>query len=133
MNTKEALALYKKAKEVVQNGLDKATEEELDEVRRTIPNMSPISFMSTKLQMKALGFDGIPWLDTKTLAGWKKFGFLVKKGEHSQLKGITFVEMENKQGDEYIIPKMYHLFHISQVVENPKLKAELEKETGDAQ
>jgi hypothetical protein len=128
MNTKEALALWKKAKEVVQNGLESATEKELEEVRKTIPTMSPISFMSTKLQMKALGLEGIPGLDTKTLAGWKKFGFLVKKGEHSQLKGITFVEMENKQGDEYIAPRMYHLFHSSQVVEDPKLKAELEAE-----
>ena len=70
--------------------------------------------------MKAQGLDGVPYLDCKTFHGWKLAGFIVKKGEHAKIDGITWIAIKDKDGkenNEYVYPKVYKLFHRSQVEE----------------
>ena len=84
-------------------------------------NVSAMSYFFVSLQMKALGLDGIPYLDCKTFQGWKSSGFSVCKGEHSHISGITWIRPTYKtdggdvEDSDYIFPKEYHLFHRSQV------------------
>jgi hypothetical protein len=80
--------------------------------------VSYTSFYLTLTDMKRLGYEGLPYIDCKTFAGWKTSGFKVKKGEHSKLSGITWIGAEAKDDDNedvYIYPKIYRLFHKSQV------------------
>lgn len=54
----------------------------------------------------------------KTFKGWTEAGFKVKKGEKSQVKGLTRLKSGSKGADDddgYVFPKVYHLFHSSQV------------------
>ena len=106
---------WKKAKEIA----------DVDEISAIINNhglkisVSGYAFVSS--QMKALGLDGIPYLDVKTYGGWKENGFRVRKGEKSQLHGLTWVDINKKQDDDpednkgYKMAKAYNLFHRSQV------------------
>jgi hypothetical protein len=76
-------------------------------------------------QMKALKLEGLPYVDSKTFQGWRQNGFKVKKGEKSKIYGITWmaVKRDNKENKtdeddiDYMYPKVYHLFHRSQVEE----------------
>jgi hypothetical protein len=74
------------------------------------------------MDMRHLGYDGLPYIDCKTFGGWQASGFKVKKGEHSRLSGITWMKtaggkrLEDDDDDyTYMYPKTYHLFHKSQV------------------
>jgi len=82
-------------------------------------NFSYYSFYFTLTEMKNLGYDGLPYIDCKTYKGWRDAGFIVRKGEQSKLNGITWLEVGDKEAGEtdYVIPKLYHLFHKSQVEE----------------
>lgn len=76
------------------------------------------SFYFTLQMMKSLGYDGLPYIDCKTFNGWRESGFKVMKGEKSQIKGITWIGVKDDDGEEddsFVYPKMYHLFHKSQV------------------
>lgn len=74
------------------------------------------SFYFTLMDMKANGFEGNPYVDCKTFNNWKESGFKVKKGEKSKISGITWVSTETSEDEEgFVYPKMYHLFHKSQV------------------
>lgn len=85
--------------------------------------MSLTGFYYVQAQMKAQGLEGIPYIDAKTFTGWKESGFQVKKGEHSTLKGLTWIstkttdELTGEESNGYTFPKEYHLFHRSQVFE----------------
>jgi len=74
-------------------------------------------FYFTLQDMKRAGLDGLPYIDTKTFDGWTGAGFKVKKGQHSLIKGLTWLEVKDKAGEDegFLIPKEYHLFHRSQV------------------
>ena len=72
--------------------------------------------------MQRLGLEGIPYLDCKTFHGWKDSGFHVIKGQHSLIKGITWItptykskETGEEEISDYSFPKEYHLFHRTQV------------------
>ena len=83
-------------------------------------NISLIGFTLVYHQMKTLGLDGLPYLDCKTFHGWKANGFKVRKGEKSQISGITWIGIsksseDSDEVDTYAIPKAYHLFHRTQV------------------
>ena len=84
------------------------------------------SFYFVLKQMKALKLGGIPYVDTKTFQGWLDNGYKVKKGEKSNLHGVTWVRVVNgkvlKAGEEseeagFVYPKVYHLFHKTQCEE----------------
>jgi hypothetical protein len=80
--------------------------------------ISYYSFYFILKDMLAQKLDGNPYVDTKTYKGWKEAGFQVKKGEESKLHGITWVTpQEDDEEDEnnFVYPKMYNLFHRSQV------------------
>ena len=86
------------------------------------------SFYFTLMDMRRLGFDGLPYIDCKTFNGWLDSGFRVKKGEKSKINGIVWIHpvTKNELGEEEIIdesvyPKIYHLFHRSQVEERRKI------------
>lgn len=71
-------------------------------------------------QMQRLGLTGYPYIDCKTFGGWKESGFKVSKGEKSKITGITWLEIKDKEANEddeaeFLLPKLYHLFHKSQV------------------
>jgi hypothetical protein len=102
---------------------------DIDEIKAIIQNhglnISPFSFAFVSMQMKALGFDGLPYLDCKIFQGWKENGFIVKKGEKSKIDGLTWLHPTHKETNEtgkiektentdYLFPKVYHLFHRSQ-------------------
>ena len=89
-------------------------------------DVSPYSFAFTQHSMRQNNYDGVPYLDCKTFVGWKDRGFIVKKGEHSKINGIVWLRAGNKETKEtgendsdkgYLFPKMYALFHRSQVEE----------------
>jgi hypothetical protein len=74
--------------------------------------------------MRSQGLAGLPYVDCKTFNGWKLAGFIVKKGEHAKIDGITWISGgEKKEGltanteadDGFMYPKNYKLFHKSQV------------------
>jgi len=89
--------------------------------------ISYTSFYFTMQSMKAQGLDGLPYIDAKTFNGWKSSGFKVRKGEHSKIDGITWIVSDKNKKDNgikesigssesvTIYPKMYALFHKSQV------------------
>jgi len=85
--------------------------------------VSYYSFYFTLMDMRRLGYDGLPYVDCKTFVGWKDTGFLVKKGEKSKISGIVWIHSvtKNEAGeeeiDENVYPKVYHLFHRTQVEE----------------
>jgi hypothetical protein len=81
--------------------------------------ISYYSFYFTLQSMRAHEYDGTPYIDCKTFAGWVNAGFRVKKGEKSHIDGITWLQAKNKDGSDadMVYPKMYHLFHRSQVEE----------------
>jgi hypothetical protein len=88
-------------------------------------NISITSFFIVHSQMQAQGLEGLPYLDMKTFKGWKENGFQVKKGEHAKAESITWIGVHGKEVQEgtpekengYVIPKVYKLFHRSQVEE----------------
>ena len=83
-----------------------------------LSGISFIGFQVVLAQMKKLGLDGLPYVDTKTFQKWKQSGFQVKKGEKSKIHGITWIDIADKDDiDEIVIPKVYHLFHKTQVEE----------------
>ena len=80
------------------------------------------SFYFVLKQMKELGLEGLPYIDMKTFDGWKETGFMVNKGETSKASGITWLKFGGKKADEQdedndvhevLVPKRYHLFHLS--------------------
>ena len=80
------------------------------------------SFFFTLMEMRNLGLDGVPYVDCKTYKGWQEAGFQVKKDEKSKLNGITWIGVEKKDEDgekvgetDFKFPKLYHLFHKTQV------------------
>ena len=80
------------------------------------------SFYFTLMDMRRLGYDGLPYVDCKTFNGWREAGFRVMKGEKSKISGIVWIHPKgkNEKGeevdvDESVYPKIYHLFHKSQV------------------
>ena len=79
--------------------------------------ISYTGYYFTLVQMREQNLEGLPYVDCKTFQGWKQAGFQVKKGEHSKIEGITWVAIEDKNGEdeEYVYPKVYKLFHKSQV------------------
>ena len=82
--------------------------------------LSYTGFYFTLMDMRAQGLSGLPYVDAKTFDGWTASGFKVSKGQHSTISGITWLEVgtgENGDDEGYLLPKMYHLFHRSQVEE----------------
>lgn len=76
----------------------------------------------TLRQMEKLNLVGEPYIDCKTFDGWKLSGFKVRKGEKSKISGITWLSFKTSKGGEngkkaedVVYPKLYHLFHTSQV------------------
>jgi len=91
-----------------------------------LKGVSYFSFYFVLKQMKALKLKGLPYIDCKTFHGWRQNGFKIKKGEKSKIKGITWIMVKEdgkvaKNKDEedikFMYPKVYHLFHKSQVIE----------------
>ena len=113
---KELRAKWQEAKNLL-------TEGKIAEIQAIIAthglNVSTTGYMMCLVQMQALGLDGIPYLDCKTYKGWKDNGFHVKRGEHSQIDGITWVAVTKKTDKEkeeaFMMPHGYKLFHRSQV------------------
>lgn len=105
---------WKKSKELADN--DKEAEALH---RESCGQMSYYSFYYTLVAMRKLKLSGIPYVDCKTFNRWKESGFIVKKGEKSKIKGITWIKSKNKDGEEDpdapVYPKLYNLFHRTQV------------------
>lgn len=88
-------------------------------------DISITSFSMVYKQMQAQGLDGLPYVDMKTYKGWKDNGFQVIKGEHSTANAITWIkpgqdedeDEEEDNKDTYVFPKVYNLYHRSQVEE----------------
>ena len=81
------------------------------------------SFAFCFYAMRAAGFSGVPYVDCKTFPGWTQSGYKVKKGEHSKISGLVWLHPKTKDEDgeeetedtTRLYPKVYHLFHESQV------------------
>jgi hypothetical protein len=85
------------------------------------------SFYFTLTEMRAANLAGLPYLDCKTLNHWRRDGFRVRLGERSRVRGIVWRhplrqevnaqsgEMEEVEDRANGYPKVYHLFHRSQV------------------
>lgn len=90
-------------------------------------DFSYASFYFTLMEMKAKKLDGVPYIDCKTFNGWRQAGFMVKKGEKSKIDGIVWLHPKDKDGEDdedNIYPKIYKLFHKSQV-DKIKIKKEV--------
>jgi len=89
-------------------------------MREAEGKVSWYSFYWTYKQMEKLGLTGNPYVDCKTYEGWKKAGFKVIKGEKSKINGITWLSFSGRnpktsKKEDVVYPKLYHLFHSSQV------------------
>lgn len=92
-----------------------------------LSGVSYFSFFFILRQMKALKLEGLPYVDCKTFNKWSENGYKVKKGEKSKLYGITWMavkedgkiskDKDNQDDVKFIYPKVYKLFHKSQVEE----------------
>jgi hypothetical protein len=92
-----------------------------------LKGVSYFSFYFVLKQMRALKLTGVPYVDTKTFQGWLDNGYKVKKGEKSLIHGITWLKVikgkvvnrnqEDEEEKAFLYPKIYHLFHKSQVEE----------------
>ena len=122
----ERQAYYKALRERWQAAKNVGNEDEVKAVMMQHGlNFSFRSYMFVKLQMNALNLDGIPYVDAKTFMGWKENGFMVRKGEKSQIDGLTWIAVNGKEteapaeGEDekhgFVMPKCYHLFHRTQV------------------
>ena len=91
-------------------------------------NKSLIGYIVIKKQMVALKYSGEPYEDAKTFNLWKKSGYCVKKGEKSNLFGIVWKIIKDKDTDDvkFMFPKSYSLFHRNQVVDL-SMKTKLKK------
>jgi len=100
-----------------------------DEIKAIISNhglnISVRGYCFVAMQMKELNLDGLPYLDMKTFQGWKENGFIVQKGQKSQVTGLTWITADQKDREvdpgtdekthSFVMPKAYHLFHRTQV------------------
>lgn len=105
---------WQESKELAQQDKYKAIYQECLKANLKI---SATGLVFTALQMEKLGLEGTPYIDCKTFKGWKDCGYIVKKGEHSQINGLTWIKSEKENDDEenkYVFPKIYKLFHSSQ-------------------
>ena len=114
---KKLRAQWEKAKETANH----------NEIQAIIENhglkISVSGFAFVAAQMREQGLDGLPYLDMKTFQGWKENGYIVRKGEKSTANGITWVAAKKKEASEegldeekpFLMPKVYKLFHRSQV------------------
>lgn len=115
---KDLRAEWEESKELADN--DKVTQALFKE--RGL-DVSYYSFYFTYNAMQAQGLSGYPYIDAKTFHGWKDAGYIVKKGQKSLLKGITWIKANGNKTDNddisdddgFLFPKMYHLFHKTQV------------------
>jgi len=91
-----------------------------------LKGVSYFSFYYILKQIRALKLKGLPYVDCKTFKGWLENGYKVKKGEKSKLQGITWLGVKedskvasskDKEKIKFLYPKVYHLFHKSQVEE----------------
>lgn len=85
-------------------------------------SFSYLSYYFTLQDMQALGLKGSPYIDAKTFNKWRETGFKVRKGEQSKIRGVVWLHPITKQedgtteeDDSRLYPKVYHLFHSSQV------------------
>jgi len=87
------------------------------EVEATGLKVSPYSIVFTAIEMEAKKLDGLPVVDAKTFYGWKSSGYKVKKGSKSVISGVTWVKANEGEDEKesYVMPKVYRLFHRSQV------------------
>ena len=58
---------------------------------------------------------GVPHIDFLTFGKWRAIGKRVKKGEKSCYKSVSFPKSTDKDGNEKSFPRVYNLFHRSQV------------------
>jgi hypothetical protein len=122
----ERAAYYKSLRERWQAAKNVGNEDEIKAIMMQHGlSFSVRSYTYVLMQLQALGLTGIPYIDTKTFVGWKENGFMVRKGEKSQIDGLTWITVEGKETEQtedegpkgYAMPKSYHLFHRSQVEE----------------
>ena len=110
---------WSKSKELAAN--DKVTEALFREAG--LKGVSFTGFYFVLKQMEKLKLKGIPYIDCKTFNGWRENGFKVKKNSKSKIQGITWIGIEKDGGEveteneepKHLYPKVYHLFHKSQV------------------
>jgi len=130
---KELMDIWKKMKTKIASNLPEIKKLIPKKVREeyTAKNRSLVGYAIIKRQLIDLQLDGEPYDDAKTFYMWKQSGFSVKKGEKSNLFGISWISVKSKNKDNkdlesdeesYIYPKSYSLFHRSQVINNEMSK-----------
>lgn len=105
---------WKEAK-VLSQSITELDKEQLLKVQSQVPTMSATGFFFCQSQMKHLWLEWLPWIDCKTFKGWKDCWFQVRKWEKSQIFGITRISTIGEEDEKHMYPKVYHLFHTSQV------------------
>jgi hypothetical protein len=119
--TLEAKKAYYKQLRAEQKEAKKSAEEDAEAKARFELSQIDISYTSFYIierQMRANNFDGLPYVDAKTFKKWREEGLSVKKGAKSVLQSVTWIHPKGKNGDDdesKLFPKVYHLFHRSQV------------------
>lgn len=98
---------------------DQGAKEIFDSLKQK--NRSYHAFYFVLKAMRELGLEGLPYKDCRTYGKWKEAGFQVEKGESSKIIGLTWINPNKKEEEkdeekiEYLIPKIYKLFHRTQV------------------
>lgn len=89
----------------------------------TAGRFSYYSFYFTLLDMQRENLEGLPYIDCKTFKGWVESGYKVKKGEKSKIDGLVWLHPKSKdengeevENEDLLYPKLYHLFHKTQVM-----------------
>lgn len=79
-------------------------------------NVTADGYRLCKVAMQAKKLSGEPVTDAKTYQAWKQEGFQVRKGQKAFHKSVTYIPFKDKKtGTEKTFPKVYSLFHRSQV------------------
>lgn len=105
----------KEAKKLSEN-ITELDKEQLLKVQMSVPTMSWIGYYFCLVQMRKQWLSWLPWIDCKTFKLRKECWFRVKKWEKSTIHWLTWVRVSDED-DSYAYPKVYHLFHSSQVEE----------------
>ena len=79
------------------------------------PSVSATSIVYCYDEMTRMWLDGLPCVDMKTFDAWKAVWLIVKKWEHSRVQGVTWIASKDKDDKSTMFPKLYNLFHKSQV------------------
>lgn len=111
MDTNEIRKKRKIAKEKVET----LSQTEIRYIEALPDRISFTGYVFCKEQMQSIWLSGVPVIDCKTFALWKKSGYKIKKWEKAKIWWVSWKNVAKENQDDFLICTKYVLFHRSQV------------------